>query len=95
MMTTSNESSGENAIAGVDIGPARRHHGAGQRHEQRADREHRELGERGVDAGVARHHLVVADHAQRETEARAADQPAGEQHERDEREKLPVDLLGA
>ena len=78
MMTTSNESSGIERDRRVDVGPARRHHGAGQRHEQRADREQRELGARGVDAGVARHDLVVADHAQREAEARAADQPAGE-----------------
>ena len=63
-----------------------------ERHEHGAEHEQRDLGARGVDAGMARHGLVVADGAQREAEPRAADPEADGEHQDGERQKLPVDL---
>jgi hypothetical protein len=42
---------------------------------------------------MARHRLVLTDHAQRQAEARAADQPSRRQHQGDQRQELPVDRV--
>ena len=77
----------------VDVGPARRHHRAGDAHEGGADGEEDELGAGGVDRYVAGDGLVVADDAERQPQPRAADQPADHEDEDGEGKQLPVDLL--
>ena len=78
--------------AGVDIGPARSHDGARDGDEHGADGEQQQLGRGGVDAHMGGHGLVLADHAQRQTQARAVDEGAQRQHQGQHGQQLPVDI---
>ena len=55
--------------AGVDVGVAQRQHGADQRHHGGREGKAQHLDARGVDAGVPRHRLVLADGAQGDSRA--------------------------
>ena len=87
---------GDHRIEGdrrVDIGPARRHHRAGRRHEGGAYREQDQLGRRGVDRDMAGDQLVIADDPERQAEARSPDRPTDDQHQGRQPEELPIDRL--
>ena len=77
--------------AGIDIGVAQRQHCADQRHHRRRDGEAQHLDARRVDAGVARHRLVLADGAQRKAEANPAHVPAAQDGDQGDRQQRLVD----